>query len=198
MRDRLVLGINSSLAEWLEEMGCATDQFPNRDHRCASPFASTQQPADAPKADGRTTPNRPLGIGSRRRTMSKLYSLGSRALVAGGDASTASTVEAGLFSRQTSTCCVCRFFRQSDEEYPCVRQQTYPLHFTVEWASFISCFVDAFFAHRGQCATHAGRHESEVPSVFDWQCDAEEVHDALVEQLLPWQARGHHGRHRVH
>jgi hypothetical protein len=25
-------------------------------------------------------------------------------------------------------------FRQSDEEHPCVGQQTYPLHFTVEWA----------------------------------------------------------------
>ena len=42
--------------------------------------------------------------------------------------------EAGLFSRQTLACCVCRFFWQSDEEYPCVGQQTYPLHFTVEWA----------------------------------------------------------------
>jgi hypothetical protein len=25
-------------------------------------------------------------------------------------------------------------FWRSDEEYPCVGQQTYPLHFTVEWA----------------------------------------------------------------
>jgi hypothetical protein len=46
IRDRLVLGINSSLAEWVEEMGCATDQFPNRDRHRASPFASTQQPTD--------------------------------------------------------------------------------------------------------------------------------------------------------
>ena len=46
VRDCLILGINSSSAEWVEEMGCATDQFPNRDRRSASPFASTQQPTD--------------------------------------------------------------------------------------------------------------------------------------------------------
>src|SRR3954467_15529606 len=46
VRDRLVLGINSSSAEWGEEMGGATDQFPNRDRHSASPFASPQQPKD--------------------------------------------------------------------------------------------------------------------------------------------------------
>ena len=39
---------------------------------------------------------------------------GSRALVAGDDASAASTLEADVFSRQTLPCCVCRFFWRSD------------------------------------------------------------------------------------
>src|SRR5271169_3866372 len=45
---------------------------------------------------------------------------GSRALVAGGDASAASTLEADRFSCQTLPCCVCRFIWRSDGDYPCV------------------------------------------------------------------------------
>src|ERR1700686_4387108 len=48
---------------------------------------------------------------------------GSRALVAGGDASAASTLEADRFSCQTLPCCICGFSGGQMEDYPCVGQQ---------------------------------------------------------------------------
>src|SRR6516162_8397206 len=64
--------------------------------------------------------------------------------------------------------------------------------------SFGINIVDASFADGGQCTADAGHHESNVPPVFDWWTDSNEVNDAVVERLLPRQARGHDGRHRFH
>src|ERR1700682_1055400 len=44
-------------------------------------------------------------------------------LVAGGDASAASTLEADRFSCQTLPCCICGFSGGQMEDYPCVGQQ---------------------------------------------------------------------------
>src|SRR6201989_3262276 len=48
---------------------------------------------------------------------------GSRALVAEGDASAASTLEADRFSCQTLRYCICGFSGGQMEDYPCVGQQ---------------------------------------------------------------------------